>query len=451
MFYKAKTNCIYFLLLLAFFAGMNVNAQTVADTTGPAPQQVTPPTNPANNPTATKPAASPRIVVTDVYNANHPDPKDPKHFQAGIGDIIVVKVTGLQALLDEATCKDTSIPRCAEQEVRLFINGIMISNIEPISGAPREDEGILQYRLDRNTDNDEEWIDLLGSPQMGREFFMRDVSVSVGLENGYAEDTIVENFKLVRIREGWFWVCFLGVIAYLAIFIYLIRKSNMLKDRWIDVSAVGLSTNITGSSYSLARFQMAFWFTLVIAAFLFIWLITGAYDIITTSVLALIGISAGTSLSAAVIDNSKGSQVLQDTVALQQEQTELQHNINSLNTQITTATATPGTTPDTTPQIQQTLDAKKARLAQIQPQLTRNMETLKTQKSRGFFNDILSDANGISFHRLQMFVWTIVLGILFIYSVWNRLSMPDFSATLLALQGITAGTYLGFKFPERQS
>jgi len=28
--------------------------------------------------------------------------------------------------------------------------------------------------------------------------------------------------------------------------------------------------------------------------------------------------------------------------------------------------------------------------------------------------------------------------------------MPEFSATLLALQGITAGTYLGFKIPEKQ-
>jgi hypothetical protein len=63
--------------------------------------------------------------------------------------------------------------------------------------------------------------------------------------------------------------------------------------------------------------------------------------------------------------------------------------------------------------------------------------------------DLLTDANGVSFHRLQMFVWTFILGLLFIYSVWSRLAMPELSATLLALQGLTSGTYLGFKVPEK--
>jgi hypothetical protein len=29
--------------------------------------------------------------------------------------------------------------------------------------------------------------------------------------------------------------------------------------------------------------------------------------------------------------------------------------------------------------------------------------------------------------------------------------MPEFSTTLLALMGISSGTYLGFKIPERQN
>jgi hypothetical protein len=29
--------------------------------------------------------------------------------------------------------------------------------------------------------------------------------------------------------------------------------------------------------------------------------------------------------------------------------------------------------------------------------------------------------------------------------------MPEFGATLLALMGISAGTYLGFKIPEKQA
>jgi hypothetical protein len=69
-------------------------------------------------------------------------------------------------------------------------------------------------------------------------------------------------------------------------------------------------------------------------------------------------------------------------------------------------------------------------------------------QSRGFLTDILSDGNGISFHRFQIVVWTIVLGIVFLASVYNSLSMPSFSETLLALMGISGATYVGFKFQE---
>jgi hypothetical protein len=56
---------------------------------------------------------------------------------------------------------------------------------------------------------------------------------------------------------------------------------------------------------SLARVQMGFWFFLVIASFLFIWLVIGELSKIPASVLALIGIASGTTLGAAIIDNTK--------------------------------------------------------------------------------------------------------------------------------------------------
>jgi hypothetical protein len=141
------------------------------------------------------------------------------------------------------------------------------------------------------------------------------------------------------------------------------------------------------SPYSLALSQMAFWFCLVMSSFLIIWLITGDFATITGSVLGLIGISAGTALGATLIDVSKQSS-------------------------------------DKPPVI---------------------------QPSRGFLRDVLSDGAGVSLHRFQIFVWTIVLGVIFCVEVFKDLAMPDFNATLLALMGISAGTYLGFKFPEGQT
>jgi hypothetical protein len=59
--------------------------------------------------------------------------------------------------------------------------------------------------------------------------------------------------------------------------------------------------------------------------------------------------------------------------------------------------------------------------------------------------DILSDDNGVSFHRFQVFAWTIVLVAVFVRQVTTYLIMPEFDSSLLILMGISSGTYLGFK------
>jgi hypothetical protein len=64
--------------------------------------------------------------------------------------------------------------------------------------------------------------------------------------------------------------------------------------------------------------------------------------------------------------------------------------------------------------------------------------------------DILSDGAGYSFHRFQIFGWTLALAGVFIFNVYNQLTMPEFSATLLGLMGMSSGTYIGFKFPEQR-
>ena len=50
----------------------------------------------------------------------------------------------------------------------------------------------------------------------------------------------------------------------------------------------------------------------------------------------------------------------------------------------------------------------------------------------------------------EIVVWTVVLGFVFVTEIYQSLAMPEFSATLLSLMGITSGTYLGFKFPEQK-
>jgi hypothetical protein len=81
-------------------------------------------------------------------------------------------------------------------------------------------------------------------------------------------------------------------------------------------------------------------------------------------------------------------------------------------------------------------------------QLTTSPDQAKT---KGFLTDIMSDENGISIHRFQMVGWTIILTFVLVYGVRTNLTMPEFSETLLTLMGISSGTYVTLRVPEKHS
>src|SRR5262249_10534040 len=139
-------------------------------------------------------------------------------------------------------------------------------------------------------------------------------------------------------------------------------------------------------------------------------------------------ISSGTGLAGAVMDDGKQEKIKQRQ-ALDEERKKLVEE---------TATAAPGAQADA---------AANLRLAELQTQLAK---LPVAKKSQGLI-DILCDETGVSFHRLQVVIWTLVLTLIFVFSVYRRLDMPDFDNQLLALMGISNGTYLGFKLPEKQA
>jgi hypothetical protein len=70
--------------------------------------------------------------------------------------------------------------------------------------------------------------------------------------------------------------------------------------------------------------------------------------------------------------------------------------------------------------------------------------------SAGLWRDLVTDERGlVALDRLQVVVWTLVLGGIFLMSVLWYLTMPEFSATMLGLMGISSGTYIGFKLPMK--
>src|SRR5205823_805288 len=60
-------------------------------------------------------------------------------------------------------------------------------------------------------------------------------------------------------------------------------------------------------TYSLARWQMGFWFTLIFCSFVFLFLLTWDYNTIGAQALMLMGISGGTALAAVAVDVAKDS------------------------------------------------------------------------------------------------------------------------------------------------
>ncbi len=243
---------------------------------------------------------------------------------------------------------------------------------------------------------------------------------------------------LIIVQDGYtFWGSLALFLASIVAFFWLVVISNIIRDAGPE------PLTPKRKPFSLGRTQMAVWFFLVLGSYLLIWVVTGDRDTIPSSVLALIGISAGTGLGAVVLDGSKRSAANLDLQSLQAEQEALQARIDQINVAVAAATVTDDQ--------KRELSEKTARLTQIRNSITGLDATVQAAESRNFFVDILSDADGISFHRFQIAVWTVTLGLLFATSVWQGLTMPDFSNQLLGLMGISAGTYIGFKFPEKQT
>ena len=325
-----------------------------------------------------------------------------------------------------------------------FINGRAIRGNYPEEIHP--DQSRLHFHLEITAENKEVWTDLLGEPQGTH----RPVTFSIGLENQSPFDSVfgqANQVPLTVINSVYGLVALVVVLFTLILFLGLARKTNIIREPGPNPGGGKLKP------YNLGRTQMAFWFFLVYVSYLVIWLITNALDTITPSLLGLMGISAGTALSEALIDSGKDTAQGGQLQNLTAEKQSLEQSIPLLESQLAELNARTSPAPEdlaNRDSLNKQIQDNRTRLAQVGQQLQTLTPTSLTSASRGFLQDILADANGYSFHRFQIFAWTIVLGIIFVSSVYNTLTMPEFSATLLGLMGLSSGTYIGFKFPEQK-
>lgn len=155
--------------------------------------------------------------------------------------------------------------------------------------------------------------------------------------------------------------------------------------------------------YSFSKVQLAFWLIIILSAFVTIIFCIGDHNIPTfaNSTLIILGISTGTLTAGRIIDVSDQSNPLTDR----------SQDYNGQN----------------------------------------------------FLLDILSDAGGVSLHRLQCFFFNLIIGGWMSYKVMLSLAVattnskfnidgiiPDISANNLVLMGISAGTYIALKSNENK-
>ncbi len=332
---------------------------------------------------------------------------------------ITVVVKGLQSWM-KATGKT---PR----DLRLYLAGQKLSEESPTLASSEHE--YLDFHLEIHPTDRNAWVQILYEARQASD---RKIPLSVGYKDTVqVADSDVELALFVYPHYTPYIVALM--ILLLVVTLVLSIRTDLLRDGTNPPSPPARLP------YNLGRVQMAFWFYLVVAAYLYVWLITGEYNTLTNSVLGLIGISAGTGLAAVFVDKQKAGDIVEKRAQLETQISALTARINEI-----TAAA-----PESGSQLDQELQEKKNKLIEVQAELAHAAPPLPAAISRGFIKDILSSGEGVGFHRFQMAGWTLVLGIIFVRSVYRELTMPEFDTSLLGLMGLSSGTYIGFKFPEK--
>ncbi len=221
--------------------------------------------------------------------------------------------------------------------------------------------------------------------------FIRPVALTVGLDgqSQFATDFDYNNpLALTVIPKTWGIISLITFLGLLTLLVVLATRTDILRDPRPGVGEGEYRP------YDLGRVQTAFWFFIISSSYVWIWLITGDLESLTPSAFGLMAINAATVLGPRLID--------------------------------LTGTETG-----------QTVIGRESLLTGL--------------PAKGFFTDILSDAYGYSFHRFQLVLWSLLLGVMFLYFVYDNFAMPNFRGPLLGLMGLSSGTYVAFEVLNRRS
>ena len=163
-------------------------------------------------------------------------------------------------------------------------------------------------------------------------------------------------------------------------------KTELLRD------TVPAEKDFTKRPYSMAKTQLMFWIGVIVGCFIYIYFARETFvEVLNNTALVLLGMSTATTALSAVAQGPSSS--------------------------------------------------SQPKVASDHPQ--------PAPEHEDFLKDILSDNEGMNVHRLQMLLWTVVFGIIFVHQVIKGGKFPDYDAQIYGLMGISSLTYVWFKRSER--
>jgi hypothetical protein len=265
-----------------------------------------------------------------------------------------------------------------------FIDGRALPGLYPIAVNLRDAR--VQFHLLITPESQAAWTQVL-SPLA----FERAVRFSVGLELQDPFDTVFtregQPATLKVVNPRWVAAAATVLLVFSVAFCALATRTTLLMEHAIHAPGREVTR------FSLAKVQLALWFFVVFGAFLVIWLVTGNFNTINSTIVATLGVSVGTAV---------GDEYLKSAQPL-------------------------------------------SRSAEVSAPPPPPPEAWALAR---FVRELVSDGDGYSIYRFQMVAWTVALVIVFLADVYDDLVMPSFGPELLYLLGVSSGTYVAHRVPE---
>ncbi len=194
----------------------------------------------------------------------------------------------------------------------------------------------IVFRLERQPAveaNRAMWVRLLGDP-IGRG---RDRSAPISLElterplpygtvdSAKSDEALEAKITLSAYHIGLMWVGGLAALAAAIAVIFACASTTAMRDSAVPQMLV------LDRPFSLGRFQMAVWFTLILMSFLFIFVVTLDLNSISAESFVLLGISGTTALAAVAVDQNKDSPLARIQQSLTDMGLKTRHDIELLD------------------------------------------------------------------------------------------------------------------------